>query len=114
MKGLPYAIFRRTRDVLSDKSVLHCLKHYSLFLNEVLLGAFAVQARKLDDDTSPRLLAMSLSSMQYHRRALGLKDRPVYGAVVFRGVFQLYTSYWDDQNQLVSHTPVLRVVLVCC
>ncbi|KAL5482881.1 hypothetical protein ACEPAI_9476 [Sanghuangporus weigelae] len=101
MKDLPDSadILHTTREARVDQSAVHCLKHYSPG-NTVLLGVFVVEDKRLDDLASPRQLSMYCSSMQYQRRALGLKSKPVYGATATHGVFQLYACFWDDKGRL--------------
>ncbi|OCB83852.1 hypothetical protein A7U60_g9058 [Sanghuangporus baumii] len=101
MKDLPDSadILSSTREAGVDQSVVHCLKHWSPG-NTVLLGVFVVEDKQLDDLASPRQLSMYCSSMQYQRRALGLKSKPIYGATATHGVFQLYACFWGDKGRL--------------
>ncbi|KAL5501349.1 hypothetical protein ACEPAH_8609 [Sanghuangporus vaninii] len=101
MKDLPDSadILSSTRETGVDQSVVHCLKHWSPG-NTVLLGVFVVEDKRLDDLASPRQLSMYCSSMQYQRRALGLKSKPIYGATATHGMFQLYACFWGDKGRL--------------
>lgn len=63
------------------------------------IGIFALEDKCVNQGEAERQLASYLGAIQHHRRALALKDRPVYGAIYVGSKLTLYGCVWDDGQQ---------------
>ncbi|KAL5480530.1 hypothetical protein ACEPAI_1800 [Sanghuangporus weigelae] len=80
---------------VSKVAITHCLMQPPETLQ---LGAFALEAKRVDAATAVRQLKLDFCSMQYQRRMLSLKDKTVYGATFVGGKFKLYASKWIGER----------------
>ncbi|KAG9035002.1 hypothetical protein FRB95_012292 [Tulasnella sp. JGI-2019a] len=55
---------------------------------------FAVEFKRNVASTNRNQLIMDLSAAQYHRRALGLKQKVLFGATSVNGSLKFYASQW--------------------
>lgn len=64
--------------------------------DELELMVFAVEFKKKRGANNQNQLIYSLSSGQSQRKALGLVNKPLFGAVCADGIFKLYASWWNQ------------------
>ena len=62
------------------------------------------EARVDDPKVASRQVQLTIFSSQQHRRALGLTDGPVFGAVLNNNKRQFYVSNWENNT-------VVRIIL---
>ncbi|KAH8112425.1 hypothetical protein DFH11DRAFT_492161 [Phellopilus nigrolimitatus] len=58
---------------------------------------FAFEAKQENRQAAVSQLTMYLVSGQHHRRALGLKDSPLFGAVLVNTTFSVFVCLWDKE-----------------
>ena len=71
---------------------------------------FAFEAKVDDFKVARQQLIMDLYVLQKHRRALSIKDGPVFGTVLDNGSVQFYVMYWKENRMvrlsfLFTHRP---------
>ncbi|KDQ59548.1 hypothetical protein JAAARDRAFT_625073 [Jaapia argillacea MUCL 33604] len=64
--------------------------------DEFSLIMFAGEFKTVTTSSNMSNLVMDLTTAQYHRRALKLKDRVVFGGTYSSGILEVYSSSWDE------------------
>ncbi|KAG8984869.1 hypothetical protein FRB93_006218 [Tulasnella sp. JGI-2019a] len=79
---------------------------------DISIILFAAEFKRKVASTNRNQLIMDLSSAQYHRRALGLKQEVLFGATFVNGCLQFYASQWaflrgdEMDNEMIFVYPV--------
>ncbi|KAF8641753.1 hypothetical protein AX16_009830 [Volvariella volvacea WC 439] len=76
----------------SNRHVFACTDSETLPTGQIT--TFALQVDACDSMAASRKLALALSSIQHHRRALGLSNTPVFGATLIGYQLRVYCSEW--------------------
>ena len=64
--------------------------------------AFVFEAEISDEEAALRKLVLDFLCAEKHRRALGMSDGPMFGAIPNEGVIQIYVSYRRDDEMVCS------------
>jgi hypothetical protein len=63
---------------------------------------FPAEHQRDDAATNMNQLIMVLTTAQSQRKALGFKNAVIMGATAYRGIVQIFSSYWGGKDQSVS------------
>ena len=63
---------------------------------------FAGEFKKDDNESNENQLIMVLTTAQAQRKALSLKSSIVIRATACRGIVQVFSSYWKDDDSVCS------------
>jgi hypothetical protein len=58
----------------------------------------AGEFKKDENDSNENQVIMALATAQAQRKALGLKNSIIMGAIASRGCVQIFSSYWTSEN----------------
>ena len=94
---------RAERLSIGDPTVLRDLScSTSAEKDDFSIIGFAGEFKKDDNESNENQLIMVLTTAQAQRKVLSLKPSIVMGATACRGIVQIFSSYWKDDDSVCS------------